>query len=464
MANHVFAQDMVKLSGRIQNHTSDSLEVTYNDNFIAYYPKEFFTHVDNKGNFSFSFPVQAAAYTQAEIRYGTHIAEVIFQPRDSMFVQVDALHFDSTIHYTGRGSYIENFVARHTKEKGRLNQYSLRIKTDINKDPDDFLKAIEKEKSTELEFLKKHSNDLPASFIKYWSAYYQYYNYFFMEQYPQIHQMIKIRKYTDSIPEINFTVVKEIPYAFNDAFMQLPPYLLYLTGIFDVKLKAEGFGSNLGKDTIQRRKLEDSITTLAYQLLPNKSAEYFIAGNIYGRAKIQDLKKTKIQLASFKKRWPESEYMPTIEKQVSFVEKLAPGQPAPDFDITTADGKTMKLSDLRGRVVYLDFWAAWCKQCIGEMANEKKMKLLFKDKPLEFVYVSIDKDTAIENGMIKKFKLDGIFTTATGEWNAKEILLYNVQSLPAYFLIDENGNFALQNAPPPTQSTELILAIEKLFN
>jgi len=152
-----------------------------------------------------------------------------------------------------------------------------------------------------------------------------------------------------------------------------------------------------------------------------------------------------------------------IEKQVSFAGKLAPGQPAPDFDIITEDGRKMKLSDLRGKVVYLNFWASWCKQCMGEIIYEKKMKLLTKDKPLEFVYLSIDNDTTIEYGAIKKYGLDGTFTTVTGGWGAKELQQYNVQSLPAYFLIDEDGNFALQNTPSPMHATELTLDIGKLY-
>ena len=118
---------------------------------------------------------------------------------------------------------------------------------------------------------------------------------------------------------------------------------------------------------------------------------------------------------------------------------------------------------MRGKVVYLTFWAGWCRQCVGEMSSIKKTKELIRNKPLEFVFVSINNDTLSDQTMIKRLKIDGIFTNVSDGWNSKVIADYGVQSLPAYYLIDEEGNFALQNTPPPPQSTQLILEIEKLF-
>ena len=278
-----------------------------------------------------------------------------------------------------------------------------------------------------------------------------------------MHAMIKARKYTDSIPEANYSVVSQLPYAFNDSMLQLSPYMLYLTGVFEIKLKAAGY-TFYGHDTAAYRKFQDSVVKLVYKLLPPKSAEYYMAQNLYGRARNQPINRTEFMYAYFKKHWPESKYLPTLDKQVALAERLAPGQPAPDFDITTSDGKHMKLSDLKGKVVYLNFWASWCKQCVGEIVKEGKMKELIKNKPLEFVYVSIDNDTAAANKLIAKYKMEGLFTHSNGEWSAPEVQLYGVQSLPAYFLIDDEGKFAAQNPPPsPLQSTDLILALEKLF-
>ena len=462
LTNSALAGNSVKLSGRITNAKSDTLQVSYNDNYLAYYPKDFYATVDTKGNFSLEFPIPPSSYLPVEIRYNNHVADLILHQGDSLALTVNEARFDSSIHYVGKGSAIQNFVARHTIEKGRMNQYANRIRAAMSKDTADFIKTIADEKKSEIDFLKKYKQDLPFSFINYWTAYYQYYNYFFMEQYPQMHEIVRLKRYTDTIPVENFSVIKKLPYAFNDSMMQLPPYLLYLGGIFEIKMKAAGY-NYMGTDTSKKRMFADSITHLAYKMLPDKSAEYFIAQGLYSTAKYQPIERTRFQYDAFKKHWPGSGYLTLLDMQVSMAEKLAPGQPAPDFDIITPEGKQMKLSDLKGKVVYLGFWATWCRQCVGEMISERKPKDVLKNKPVEFVYVSIDNDTASSMKIARKYKIDGIFHFAEGGWKAKEIQLYGVQGMPAYFLIDKEGKIAVQNPPTPIQSTELIVAISKLL-
>ncbi len=455
-------QDSVKVWGNVQNKLSDTVEVSYNGNNLAYYPEHFVARVDKKGNFSVSFPFPKGIYVQSEIRHGNHLAEVLLHAGDKLQMTVDTRLFDSTIHYKGPGSEVQNFIALHTITKGRMNQYTTKVKEAINEEPDTFLKAINVEYRAEMKFLNDNGANLPASFKAYWETYYKYYNYFFMQQYPQTHQMIKVRRYTDTVPEENYVVVKEMPLAFNDTFLQVPTYLLYLTGVFESKLKAAGY-TTIGKDTLELRAVEDSLYNVAFNLLPDHSAEFYMAQNLYGRARSQRLDRTLNQLHSFKKQWPKSTYLPLLTSQVAMAEKLSPGHLAPDINIVTPEGKHIKLSDLRGKVVYLGFWAGWCRQCVGEMIAERKIKDLLHKRPVEFVYVSLSDDTATERMLTSRYKMEGIYTTAKGGWDSKEVKAYGVQGLPAYFLIDEQGKFVKQYTPTPMQTMELVMEIEKLF-
>lgn len=454
---------IVKLSGHIANAVDDTVRISYNDNRLAYYPNEFIAKMDKRGNFSFEFPAPANSYILAELKHDNHIAEMMLTDGDSITISVDVARFDSSISFKGRGAEIQNFVARHTLERGRINQYTIRVRNHIGEEPQDFLRSIDAERKEEEAYIDKYKSKLPAAFIKFWKAHHTYYNYFFIEQYPQMHHMQKVRRFTDTVPDEYYAVIKALPNAFNDEYLQVPSYLLYLSGIFETRLRAAGYAVPVSEPN-NARLLLDSVDKLAYKQLPGKSAEYYIAQSLYARARVQELERSHAIFSKFNTQWPQSEYLPLLRKQMELAEKLAAGQPAPDFEVTMADGTVVPLSSLKGKVVYLSFWATWCKQCVNELRTlERKVKVLMNNKPVEFVYVSLDEDTATAKVVLQQLNLTGNFTPTKGGWYAPEVQLYGVQGLPAYFLINKEGNFAVGRPPSPQQTTELMMAISRLY-
>lgn len=73
-------------------------------------------------------------------------------------------------------------------------------------------------------------------------------------------------------------------------------------------------------------------------------------------------------------------------------ERMKVGNPAPAFEFQSPEGKKMALSDYKGKVLVLDFWASWCGPCRQEIPNMKKYYEEFKGKDVEFLSVSIDAD------------------------------------------------------------------------
>jgi len=455
------AQDSVKLAGTIRNKTTDQVTVTYNTNRIAYYPQEYSATVDDRGWFALTFAVPKNAHTEVTLRYGAQAAELVVRAGDSLVMTADAGRFDSSLRYAGRGAAVQNMLAKHALQFGKTQVYVVRVKEAINKHPKDFIAEINQLLKEELAFTEKNKAGLPAGFIKYWNAWHQYFNYFIMQQYPRAHELVALRRQTDTIPETNNLPVKQMPMAFDDELLEVPSYLMYLTGAVESKLRAEEFGY-LQNDAAKMQRLQDSVYARVFRLMPPRSTEYFIAQDLYGRIRYQDAAASRRLLTSYSKHWPGSEYEPMLENEVATMERLAPGQPAPDFDIVTEDGMHKKLSDLKGKVVYLTFWAAWDKRSVSEMVNFQPRKELMKKQAVEFVYISIDKYPEDAKKWVSKYKISGTFVYAPGEWHAKEIQQYGVQGLPAYFLIDKEGKFAPQPAIPPTQATELILQIGRL--
>ena len=113
---------------------------------------------------------------------------------------------------------------------------------------------------------------------------------------------------------------------------------------------------------------------------------------------------------------------------------------APDFTLKDADGKTVHLSDYKGKVVLLDFWATWCQPCRIEIPWFMEMQRKQKDKGFEVLGVSMD-DEGWE--VVKPFLKDVGVNYRVVIGNDMTGQMYGgIESLPTTFLIDRDGKIA----------------------
>ncbi|NPA35935.1 MAG: AhpC/TSA family protein [Chlorobi bacterium] len=131
-----------------------------------------------------------------------------------------------------------------------------------------------------------------------------------------------------------------------------------------------------------------------------------------------------------------------IQDYIDVVGKTQIGKTAPDFTVPTIDGKEITLSSLKGKYVLLDFWASWCKPCIGEIPYMQKAYQNYKDKGFEILSVSVDRD---ENAW-KKAVADNNMTWLQGH-DTEDIShsLYGVMSIPTTLLLDKDGVIIAKN-------------------
>lgn len=118
-----------------------------------------------------------------------------------------------------------------------------------------------------------------------------------------------------------------------------------------------------------------------------------------------------------------------------------PPKDAPDFEVRTPDGSTLRLADFKGKAVLLNFWATWCEPCREEMPSMERLHRAYKDRGLVVLAISLDSQGAsVVKPFVKKFAL----TFPIGldpKMAVRET--YGVWAVPSTFLIDRSGKRAL---------------------
>jgi thiol-disulfide isomerase/thioredoxin len=111
--------------------------------------------------------------------------------------------------------------------------------------------------------------------------------------------------------------------------------------------------------------------------------------------------------------------------------------PSIDFELSNLKGLNEKLSDYKGQVVFLNFWATWCGPCKSEMPSMEIVYNKLKDKGFVILAVDLGEDQSKVQKFVDEYKLT--FPVVLDETNAVGSM-YNAQSIPTTYLIDRDGN------------------------
>ncbi len=138
-------------------------------------------------------------------------------------------------------------------------------------------------------------------------------------------------------------------------------------------------------------------------------------------------------------KYPKSKYLANLQKNVESYAKVVGGSLAPDFTLTTPEGKPLELSSLRGKIVLIDFWASWCGPCRKENPNVIKLYKKYHNKGFEILGVSLDDKQDKWVDAIKKDGLPWSHVSDLKGWDSQAAKLYGVDAIPFTVLLDKEG-------------------------
>jgi thiol-disulfide isomerase/thioredoxin len=115
------------------------------------------------------------------------------------------------------------------------------------------------------------------------------------------------------------------------------------------------------------------------------------------------------------------------------------GEQAPDIAIADAQGKTVKLSSLKGKLVLIDFWASWCGPCRAAMPSLRNVYAAYKAKGFEIYGISLDQKKTDWKKAVAADKTTWIHVNEPGGWETPTARKWNIEKLPSSFLLDKEG-------------------------
>lgn len=129
--------------------------------------------------------------------------------------------------------------------------------------------------------------------------------------------------------------------------------------------------------------------------------------------------------------------MITVIAATSLASSGLEGQPAPDFALKSSTGENLRLSEYRGDVVMINFWATWCGPCRQEMPLLDELYTRYERVGFNLLGINIDDDPRRAMQMVEDL---GVSFPVLFDTRKEVSKLYNVEAMPVTILVDREGN------------------------
>lgn len=169
--------------------------------------------------------------------------------------------------------------------------------------------------------------------------------------------------------------------------------------------------------------------------------------NTWGTQELNRLKRVEQSLMD---KFPESPIVENLGYQIYQIEQQYEQHkiynsgtvPAPQIELPDRNGNIMRLSDVKGKYVLVDFWASWCGPCRRENPNVVRLYNKYKDKGFTVFSVSLDEDAAAWKAAIEKDNLSWPYHCSDlKRWESPVIRDFGFSGIPYTVLLDESGNY-----------------------
>jgi thiol-disulfide isomerase/thioredoxin len=213
------------------------------------------------------------------------------------------------------------------------------------------------------------------------------------------------------------------------------------------KTDETNFADNLKEFDLLLAKHKDADVRIRGQILIMKAQLYIEV--------LSEPAKAAVIFKQIKQDFPELPINSNIDNIIAALEKraksqqvrdsLVPGAKFPDFHEKDLAGKPLSISQYKGKVVLVDFWATWCVPCLMTLPEIIQAYDKYHDKGLEVIGISLDQERPKLEHFIKDKSMKWPQYNDGEVWDSKLVQQYGVEAIPAVFLLDRKGNIIGKN-------------------
>ncbi len=452
-------ENQAVLEGNLKGEIPDSIEIKFHKNDYLEKPVIQTVQLDEKGTFSIKLPVQELKKFRVQLNPEEEV-EMMLKPGWNMMLQAKIKEDFSldTLNFEGKGGQ-ENEIYQ------RFDKIAFKAYDHIREKPARFIEvldSLEKEMTTLMQnkesldedFLSMMKNDIYYNKVGRWNSYKMYagrYN----------HTLD-----TGFVNDFEAKLLSDI--SLNDPSLMTSSYFRSFLedtltkaarDMIDQKALEEKYEKNEELYQAYRVNYVKNLFNITDSLIdqPEIKKHAFYHGMLRNlRVQTLDMNK-QIFNNRFKEVVKDEEMLDEVKQRLAKLEKLTPGNPAPEFSYPDKEGNMVHLDDLKGQYVYLDIWATWCGPCVGEIPNLKKLHKKYGDE-IAFVSVSVDPRKKDWEKFVEKRNLEGYQLYSGKNFDSEIIHDYMVKGIPRFVMIDPEGKIIDVNAPrPSSEQTEKMM-------